>query len=116
MTATRRDGERKQGPALTSEQARTFGRYSVGNAAQVMTALSCGCEPYVDVFTFGRWIAQGYAVQKGQKALRLSVVRESVREDKETGELTVRKVFVAGAVFCRCQVAVITTPATAKGG
>lgn len=67
--------------------------------------LKCGCEPYVNVFTFGRWLAQGYAVQKGEKAIKLSVVREEIMENKETGEAEVRKYFTTSSVFCRCQVA-----------
>lgn len=88
-----------QAHKLTAEEARTFSRTATENAVTVASALECGCEPYVDVFTFNRWIAQGFVVQKGQKAIKLSVVREVVTDDNQT-----KKVFGRAAVFCRCQV------------
>ena len=44
---------------MTAAEAVTFERYSPTNAAIVSASLPCGCEPYQDVFTFRRWIAQG---------------------------------------------------------
>ena len=51
---------------MTADQARTFTTYSVGNVVRVKQALACGCEPYQDVFTYRRWQALGFQVQKGQ--------------------------------------------------
>jgi len=89
---------------MTSADARSFGRTSVGNAVAVIAALGCECKPYVDVFTYRRWQAQGYQVQKGEKAIKLPLVRTVVSKDKLTGEDSPRRVLGSSAVFCRCQV------------
>ncbi len=44
--------------SFTRETAKQFDRYSIGNAVTLRQALSCGCEPYRDVFTYRRWQAQ----------------------------------------------------------
>ena len=89
---------------MTAEDARTFQTFSIHNAAAVAAALPCGCQPYVDVFTFRRWLAQGFAVQRGQHAIKIPVVKTVEREDRETGEKTTRRILGSGAVFCRCHV------------
>ncbi len=90
---------------MTADDAQRFDSYSVANAVKVTSNLSCGCQPYVDVFTFRRWLAQGFAVQRGQHAIKIPVVKMIEREDRETGEKTTRRILGSGAVFCRCQVA-----------
>jgi len=85
---------------MTPEAARSFGRYSIGNATAVVTARPCGCKPYEDVFTFRRWIALGFVVRKGETAIKLPVITD--KQDEETGE--VKRLFHTSAVFCRCQV------------
>jgi len=50
-------------PTFTPETARRFDRYSVANAVMLKEALPCGCEPYIDVFTYRRRKAQGFQVQ-----------------------------------------------------
>lgn len=95
----------KEQAKMTAEDARTFGSYSVANAVRVTQILTCGCEPYRDVFTFRRWLAQGFAVQRGQHAVKIPVVKMIERENRETGERETRRVLGSGAVFCRCQVA-----------
>lgn len=91
---------------MTAIEATTFQTYSIANAAKVKGALSCGCAPYVDVFTYRRWLALGFQVQRGQKAIKIPVVK--VIQSKETfdgdGNPDARKVLGSGAVFCRCQV------------
>jgi len=89
---------------FTPETARRFDGFSVANAAIVAASLPCGCEAYRDVFTYNRWKAQGYQVQRGEKAIRLPLLKQVVRTDAETGEETVRRVFGRSAVFCRHQV------------
>jgi hypothetical protein len=92
---------------FTPETARHFDRYSVANAVAVKQSLPCGCEPYRDVFTYLRWKAQGFQVQRGQKAIKLPLVYGRTESDPETGEArTVRRVG-RSAVFCRCQVKAI---------
>lgn len=89
---------------MTPAQATSFNTYSVANAAHVKHSLACGCEPYRDVFTYRRWQAQGFQVQRGEKAVKIPVVKNIEREDKDTGEITQHKLLGSGAVFCRHQV------------
>jgi hypothetical protein len=91
-------------PTLTPETARQFDRYSVANAVTLKETLPCGCEPYVDVFTYRRWKAQGFQVQKGEKAIKLPLIYQRTEKDRETGEETVTRRMGRSAVFCRCQV------------
>ena len=104
--------------SMTASEARSFDRYSVGNAASVMTALSCGCQPYQDVFTYNRWRAQGFQVQRGQKAIKLPVIITREVEGQDSEEARYIKLLRTTAVFCRHQVAPITAgaaPATRPG-
>jgi len=89
---------------MTATQATQFDRYSVGNAAQVESALECGCKPYQDVFTYGRWQALGQQVQRGQKAIKLPTIISTNSEDDD-GNITTKRKFHMSAVFCRHQVA-----------
>jgi antirestriction protein ArdC len=89
---------------LTPEEARTFSRYSVANAGHVESALECGCEAYRDVFTYNRWRALGYQVQRGEKAIKIPVIVEREKED-ENGATSRARSFRTSAVFCRHQVA-----------
>ena len=89
---------------FTPETARRFDRYSVANAVTVKEALPCGCEPYVDVFTYRRWRAQGFQVQRAEKAIRLPLIYQRTEKDRETGEQTTSRRMGRSAVFCRCQV------------
>ena len=95
----------EKSPAMTSDEARTFERYSAFNAATVKASLPCGCEPYEDVFTFKRWIAQGLVVRKGEHAVRISTYAPIT--DKETGEIIGRRPW-RSAVFCRHQTDLLT--------
>lgn len=98
MATTRSDR-----PKMTAEDARRFDRVSLMNAATVATALECGCIPYQDVFTFRRWIAQGFVVRKGEHGIKLPVLIE--REIEDDGQQTrVQRLRRTSAVFCRCQV------------
>ena len=89
---------------FTPETARQFDRFSVANAVAVKQALPCGCEPYVDVFTYKRWKAQGFQVQRGEKAIRLPLIYLRTRADPETGDERQERRMGRSAVFCRCQV------------
>ena len=64
---------------LTPAEARSFDRFSVANTVAVESILACGCKAYVDVFTYNRWRAQGFQVQRGQKAILLPHVRTATR-------------------------------------
>ena len=91
-------------PTFTPETARHFERFSVANAVTLKQALACGCEPYRDVFTYRRWQAQGYQVQRGERAIRLPLVYGRTEVDPETGEQHTTTRRGRSAVFCRCQV------------
>ena len=93
---------------FTAETAAQFNGFSVANAVKVESALPCGCKAYVDVFTYRRWQAQGFQVQRGEKAIKIPVVKVGTTEDRDvvTGETQTRswKKLGTGAVFCRHQV------------
>ena len=89
---------------FTPQTARQFDRFSVANAVTVKKSLPCGCEPYVDVFTYRRWKAQGFQVQRGQKAIKLPLIYKLSETDPKTGERTESRRIGSAAVFCRCQV------------
>lgn len=98
---------KSQESRFDQRSARHFDRYSVANAVTVKSALACGCEPYVDVFTYRRWQAQGMQVQRGEHAIRLPVIYAREETDPETGETRSRRRFGKSAVFCRHQVKAI---------
>ena len=89
---------------LTSAQAKTFDRISVANATLVAMNLKCGCEPYQDVFTYGRWQAQGYQVQKGERAISLPLIKNVLKKDEDTEEAVPVRILGRSWVFCRHQV------------
>lgn len=85
---------------MTKEQATSFSHVSLIHAIIVERTLQCGCKAYVDVFTYNRWQAQGFQVKRGEKALKLAIIREVVDETDEE----VKKVWGRSHVFCRHQV------------
>ena len=90
--------------SFTPETARQFDRYSIANAVTVKQSLPCGCEPYVDVFTYRRWKGQGFQVQRGENAIRLPLIYSRIEKDAATGEEHTETRRGRSAVFCRCQV------------
>jgi len=88
---------------MTKEQATQFNRFSITNALTVANALPCGCIPYQDVFTYKRWLVQGYCVKKGQHGIKIPVIG-STQKENENGEVIIRKYTTTSAVFCRHQV------------
>ena len=94
-------------PTMTASEAVSFERFSLANAITVTAALSCGCKPYEDVFTFNRWKAQGFFVKRGEHALKLPIVKHAVKETlDDSGETKTSSFRILGtsAVFCRHQV------------
>ncbi len=89
---------------MTAAEARTFEHVSVANSVAVLQALDCGCQPYRDVFTYRRWKAQGFQVQRGEKAIRLPLIYARTEKDPETGEERTTRRRGRSAVFCRHQV------------
>lgn len=105
-----RDTMGKNGRAqkMTAEDATTFRGVSVANAAQLLAAAEergCTCMPYEDWFTYGRWHALGYQVQRGEHGVHLPVIIEKEQEDGETKRYPGRT-----TVFCRCQVKPLDAP------
>jgi hypothetical protein len=91
---------------MTLDQARTFDSISVGNCAVILASLNCQCQPYSDVFTFNRWMAQGYHVRRGEHGIRLPLIKAVNSSDPDTGaDIVLRRVMGTSVVFCRCQVA-----------
>jgi hypothetical protein len=88
---------------MNATEARQFGRYSAANASTVEGALRCGCKAYADIFTYNRWKALGYQVQRGQHAVTLPLVKVVSTEDDDGNDDT-RKLLTRSAVFCRHQV------------
>jgi len=102
-----------QQATISPAQATLFSRYSPQNVAIVTDKLSCGCVPYKDVFTYNRWLAQGYQVMRGQHGIHLPVIvrKESeVKQDDGTIKIEARQFRTGAAVFCRHQVKSITEP------
>ena len=44
------------------------------------------CAPYVNVLTFAEWQRRGYRVRKGEKAIRVPVLRRERRSDDDPPE------------------------------
>jgi len=96
-------GPRARRPRMTEEQAVTFPGHSMASMVAVESVLKCDCMPYADVFTYNRWRAQGFQVQRGSKAISLPLVKD-VEETDEHGAVTnTRRVLGTSKVFCRCQ-------------
>ena len=90
---------------MNKAEAVRFGRYSAANAAIVEASLACGCKAYEDVFTYKRWKAQGFQVQKGETAIKIGTYAPITKKDEDTGETkVVGKRPWTRAVFCRHQV------------
>jgi hypothetical protein len=96
--------KRDKRPAMTADQARSFDSFSVGSTLMAQRALSCACAPYVDLFTYNRWLAQKFQVRKGSECIRLPLVK-NVEELDDGGEVVKsRRILGTSRLFCRCQV------------
>ncbi len=99
-------------PAMTTDEAITFDGFSMANATLAAHALratgAChaNCQPYADIFTYRRWLAQGQQVQKGQHGARLAIIVETQpgETDADGTEHPPRRLCHHTSVFCRCQV------------
>ena len=100
MNSTHKKYKKSKRPSMTAEEAQWFSRISKANIALCLAHFDCGCSPYTDLYTFKRWKAQGYHVKKGEKGLRLPLIKTI---DSEIGE-PVEKLFCSSHVFCKHQV------------
>lgn len=89
---------------MSELEAKKFEGFSEVNYEILKETLECDCEPYVDIFTFNRWKAQGYSVMKGQKATKITTIVKREYEDKKSGEKETKTFPKNTSVFCRCQV------------
>ena len=97
---------------MTADQAVTFSKFSPASILQIANAVDsrktegvhaeCECEPYSDFFTFNRWIAQGYGVVKGEKAIKISSFVPVSKNSDDDENQKLRPCTVC--LFCRCQV------------
>lgn len=91
---------------MTADEAQTFGRVSIGSMVILSEAAAqrgCNCQPYADWYTYERWLAQGYQVQRGQHGIKLATYREFL-VDKDDPSKGTRSTPWHSTVFCRCQV------------
>jgi len=102
---------------MTPQQAVQFEQTSE-TSAQILEAAArergCNCQPYVDWFTFDRWIAQGKCVKKGEHGTRLTSYQKRQVEDKQKGDGSKKEITAPARVyvFCRCQIKDLNTPQT----
>ena len=94
---------------MTAEQATQFDGHSTQNALIVAMALEergcTSCLPYQDVFTYKRWKALGFQVQKGEESIRITTYIPLYKTDPVTGEnVQTGKRPWTSCVFCRHQV------------
>lgn len=68
----------------------------------------CECEPYEDVFTYRRWVAQGFYVVRGSKAIKAPLIKTGSKEvtNTATGKPDKKfwRILTVSYLFCRCQV------------
>ena len=93
---------------MTAQEATQFEHgQSTGSSMILFLAAQergCTCEPYKDWFTYKRWKAQGYQVQKGEHGTKLTVYRPifKTNDGGEKEQVGTRPWHTT--VFCRCQV------------
>lgn len=92
---------------MTATEAQTFDNFSLANALALTAAAEehgCQCQPYQDWFTYRRWSAQGFQVQKGEHGVKLTIYIPVTKEtDDGKTEVTHTRPWHT-TVFCRCQV------------
>lgn len=100
--------------SMTSQEAKTFEHglsqknYLIVKMLLASKSHACECEPYQDVFTYKRWVAQGFHVVRGSKAIKAPLVKTGSKEvkNKATGKVdkSFWRVLTVSYLFCRCQV------------
>ena len=84
--------DKKKSKAMTPDEARSFSRYSMANAAIALIELKARgvcdgtCNPYKQVFTFNRWLAQGYVPIKGQHGVKLGIIIPTTKIEIKDGK------------------------------
>lgn len=91
---------------MTAEEATSF-EHGISTAHVMLLAMAaeergCECTPYADWFTYNRWQAQGFQVQRATEVghgVKLSTFRTVEDKDGKTHSVPWNT-----TVFCRCQV------------
>ena len=93
---------------MNATDAATFqhGRSSTHEMILDLAAQSrgCNCQAYVDWFTYKRWQAQGYQVQRGEKGVKLTTYVPQYKYDDDGNKIPVGTYPRMTSVFCRCQI------------
>ena len=100
---------------MSATDAISFDGFSEANTQLVLAALDkengCECEPYMDVFTLTRWNAQRFKIRKGDKGIKISVMKSgrgkliTDKSDPDYGKRKPGRPYPSTtSVFCRCQV------------
>ena len=93
---------------MTIAEATVFSHKSLASEL-ILEAASrergCSCKAYTSYFTFRRWKAQGFQVQKGEHGIKLTTYIPVHKTDPKTGEKVPNGVRPkTTSVFCSCQV------------
>ena len=93
---------------MTAQEATRFEHGQSTGSALILTLAAqergCTCQPYADWFTYRRWKAQGFQVQKGEHGVKLTtyIPKTITNENGEKEQVGTRPWH--STVFCRCQV------------
>ena len=90
---------------LSADQARRFDHFSVHNEVAAEAACpTLECRAYSDIFTFRRWLVQGFKVKGGERGTVITtwVVARDLDEREE--HIVRRSRPRKAVVFCRHQV------------
>lgn len=102
----KRNGKKSDKPAMTAAEAQTFDRFSLVNAGILEEASAlkgCNCHAYEDWFTYNRWTALGFQVQRGEHGTKIAVIVHKQKTD-DAGKVEDVSFPHTSTVFCRCQV------------
>lgn len=90
---------------LSPEEARRFDHFSVHNAVAAEAACpTLECRAYADIFTFGRWLAQGYVVKKGEQGTKVTTWIPMPEPDDGERGVARRTRSKTAILYCRHQV------------
>lgn len=82
-----------------------FSHFSIHNAVQAeMGCPSAECRAYQDIFTFKRWLAQGFVVRKEERGTPITTWISVTKTDDDGNQTVVGKRPKKVTVFCRHQV------------
>ena len=89
---------------MTEREATSFDTFSMMNATIVVSERKCECQPYIDIFTYNRWKAQGFQVKRGEHGTHIQTFVPITKADNDGNVKVTGRVPKTSVVFCRCQV------------